>query len=482
MPTTGTVNVSNQGIGVNEQYINYDDVLSVKFYANAGMTVPLAMTALGFTVDHLSNTEFATVTLWSAGVQVGGRIDKFGATAGDNTSSRTNITVTAPAGATFDEVHFEGRDPGESYRLLFTSLTVITEPLDQQIVIPYTVADADGDTDSDAFSVAFLNAAQTTTTTMLSATTDDGDAAPAMMSMMSASAFVPGEQIEGDNADGEDWSADEAPPAEDSDGDGAGLVVTTGEDEADASETPDSADDIGSELLTGLSDAALGGSEGSDPAAPPVPDGTDGADQPSAGADNTAKTSDQPAVPDDTDQPVDSAPATVADADQPADSTEGETGDADQPAAPDAGVQAVAGVDAATGETGEVAGTTDSGLGDDAPPAEVAAGEAPESETQGGLGESEAGATDLLTAEVTGSPEELPSTDATDAADQPTETADSGEPEGAVTEDLTGELFSDAGGEDEVSTDSSEADLDAGGLDNGLDIDTLVDPGSGQNA
>ena len=142
----------------------------------------------------------------------------------------------------------------------------------------------------------------------------------------------------------------------------------------------------------------------------------------------------------------------------------------------------VTGVDAATGETGEVAGTTDSGLGDDAPPAEVAAGEAPESETQGGLGESEAGATDLLTAEVTGSPEELTSTDATDAADQPTETADSGEPEGAVTEDLTGELFSDAGGEDEVSTDSSEADLDAGGLDNGLDIDTLVDPGSGQNA
>ena len=35
---------------------------------------------------------------------------------------------------------------------------------------------------------------------------------------------------------------------------------------------------------------------------------------------------------------------------------------------------------------------------------------------------------------------------------------------------------------DEVSTDPSDADLDAGGLDNGLDIDTLVDPGSGQNA
>ena len=172
----------------------------------------------------------------------------------------------------------------------------------------------------------------------------------------------------------------------------------------------------------------------------------------------------------------------VADADQPADSTEGETGDADQPAAPDAGVQAVAGVDAATGETGEVAGTTDSGLGDDAPPAEVAAGEAGASGTEDGLGESEAGATDLLTAEVTGSPEELPSTDATDAADQPTETADSGEPEGAVTEDPRGELFADAGGEDEVSTDSSEADFDAVDLDSGPDIDTLVDPGSGQNA
>ena len=52
----------------------------------------------------------------------------------------------------------------------------------------------------------------------------------------------------------------------------------------------------------------------------------------------------------------------------------------------------------------------------------------------------------------------------------------------AVTEELPDALFPDAGGEDEVSTDSSEADLDAGGLDNGLDIDTLVDPGSGQNA
>ena len=39
-----------------------------------------------------------------------------------------------------------------------------------------------------------------------------------------------------------------------------------------------------------------------------------------------------------------------------------------------------------------------------------------------------------------------------------------------------------AGGEDEVPTDPSEADLDTGGLDGGLDIDTLVDPGSGQNA
>ena len=487
-PADGTINVSDGGgIGINSNFMNPGEVLSFEFYADEDRTTPLALTALAFSVDSLADLEKMYVSLWSDDSQIGNLIELTGAEGNkDNSNDVSLLQVSAvnaglPAGTPFDEVQFMA-GTSDSYRLLFTSLVVTTDPLDQEIVIPYTVTDADGDTDSDAFSVTFLNAAQTTSTTMLSATAGDGDAAPAMMSMMSASAFVPGEQIEGDNADGEDWSADEAPPAEDSDGDGAGLVVTTGEDEADASETPDSADDIGSELLTGLSDAALGGSEGSDPAAPPVPDGTDGADQPSAGADNTAKTSDQPAVPDDTDQPVDSAPATVADADQPADSTEGETGDADQPAAPDAGVQAVAGVDAATGETGEVAGTTDSGLGDDAPPAEVAAGEAPESETQGGLGESEAGATDLLTAEVTGSPEELPSTDATDAADQPTETADSGEPEGAVTEDLTGELFSDAGGEDEVSTDSSEADLDAGGLDNGLDIDTLVDPGSGQNA
>ena len=367
----------------------------------------------------------------------------------------------------------------DDYRLLFTTLVVTTEPLDQQILIPYTVTDADGDTDSDAFNVSFLNTAPTITNTLGSENSTTGDA-PATMSMMSASAFVPGEQIESDNADGEDWSADQAPPAEDGDGDGAGLVVTTGEDEADSSETPDSAGDTGPEPVADLSDAAATDSEGSGPVAAPEPDGTDVADQAAAVADTGTDTSDQPAAVDGTDQPSDGAPATVADADQPVESTEGATGDADQPAVPDAAVQAVASVDAATGETGEVAGTTDTGLGDDAPPAEVAAGEAPESETQGGLGESEAGATDLLTAEVTGSPEELPGTDATDTAEQPTDTADSGEPEGAVTEDPTGELFADAGGEDEVSTDSSEADFDAVDLDSGPGIDTLVDPGSGQ--
>ena len=259
-------------------------------------------------------------------------------------------------------------------------------------------------------------------------------------------------------------------------------MVTPGEEETGSSDTPDSADEAGPEPVADLSDAAATDSQDSGPVAAPVPDGTDVADQSAAVADTGTDTSDQPAAAEETDQPTDGAPDAVADADQPVDSTEGVAGDTDQPTAPDAGVQAVAGVDAATGETGEVAGTTDSGLGDDAPPAEVAAGEAPESETQGGLGESEAGATDLLTAEVTGSPEELPSTDATDAADQPTETADSGEPEGAVTEDPTDALFPDAGGEDEVPTDPSEADLDTGGLDGGLDIDTLVDPGSGQNA
>ena len=482
------VNVSNTGIGVDNQYINPGEVLSVKFYSYSG--APLSITSLGFTVDHLANDELAYFTLYSGGQKVGTSISKTGATGSDSsgTGSETFISVTAvdaekPAGTPFDEVRFEKLDSSDFYRLLFTSLTITTDPLDQQIVIPYTVTDADGDTASDMFNVSFLNTVPTIANTRGSDndTTVDG---LARVSMLSASAFVPGEQIEGDNIDGEDWLAEQAGSAEggEEEGDGAGLVVTPGEEETGSSDTPDSADETGSGLMADLSDATLGDSEDSGPVAAPESDGTDVTDQSAAVADTGTDTSDQPAAADGTDQPADGAPDVVADADQPADSTEGETGDADQPAVPDAAVQAVASVDAATGETGEVAGTTDTGLGDDAPPAEVAASEAPESETQGGLGESEAGTTDLLTTEVTGSPEELPGTDATDTAEQPTETADSGEPEGAVTEDPTGELFADAGGEDEVSTDPSDADLDAGGLDNGLDIDTLVDPGSGQNA
>ena len=49
-----------------------------------------------------------------------------------------------------------------------------------------------------------------------------------------------------------------------------------------------------------------------------------------------------------------------------------------------------------------------------------------------------------------------------------------------MTEDLTGVLFADAGGEEEVPTDSFDTEADTGGADSGLDMDTLIDPGSGQ--
>ena len=480
-PTNGTVNVSDQGIGVDNNKMGTGEELSFEFYADQARSTPLALTSLGFSVDFLADNEKMFVSLFSDGAQIGDPIELTGATgAGDNANDDSFLEVSAEdagltAGTTFDEVHFLPGLVKDDYRLLFTTLVVTTVPLDQQIVIPYTVTDADGDTASDAFNVSFQNTDPTSTNIQGSDndTTVDG---LARVSMLSTAALVPGEQIEGDNTGGEDWSADEAPPADDGEGDGTGLVVTAGEDEVNASGTPEAADDTGLEPVAGLSDAAATDGEDSDPVPAAVPEGTDADDQSAVVAD----TSDQPPTVEDTDQPADGAPDVVADADQPEDSTEGETGDADQPAAPDAGVQAVAGVDAATGETGEVAGTTDSGLGDDAPPAEVAAGEAPESETQGGLGESEAGATDLLTAEVTGSPEELPSTDATDAADQATETADSGDPEGAVTEDIPDELFADAGVEEEVSTDSFDTEADTGGADSGPDMDTLIDPGGSQ--
>ncbi len=69
-------------------------------------------------------------------------------------------------------------------------------------------------------------------------------------------------------------------------------------------------------------------------------------------------------------------------------------------------------------------------------------------------------ATDLLTAEVTGSPEEVPGTDATDAADQPTETASDSEP-GVVTEGPDRGNRSPMPGRGRGADRSSEADFDA---------------------
>ena len=127
---------------------------------------------------------------------------------------------------------------GTVIALLFTSLVVTTEPLDQQIVIPYSVTDADGDTDSDAFSVSFLNAAQMSPTTLVSDTDGDGAVASASMSLMSTAALVPGEDATRDDTAGDDWSAEQAAPADGGEDDDAGLVVTAEDDETGSSETP----------------------------------------------------------------------------------------------------------------------------------------------------------------------------------------------------------------------------------------------------
>ena len=121
------------------------------------------------------------VSLFSDGAQIGVPIELTGATnAGDNANDDSFLEVSAEdagltAGTTFDEVHFLPGLGKDDYRLLFTTLVVTTDPLDQQIVIPYTVTDADGDTDSDAFTVSFLNAAQMGTTGLVGDPGGDGD-------------------------------------------------------------------------------------------------------------------------------------------------------------------------------------------------------------------------------------------------------------------------------------------------------------------
>jgi T1SS-143 domain-containing protein len=446
-----TVNVSNEGIGVNNNFMNAGEVLSFQFYADQARTTPLALTSLGFSVDFLADAERMYVALFNNGTQIGSSIELTGAPgAKDNSSDYSFLEVTAEqagltAGTTFDEVRFLPGD--DSYRLLFTSLVVTTEPLDQEIMIPYTVTDADGDTAQDMFSVSFLIAAQMGTTGLVADPGSDGDQALAAPSMMSASAFVPGERIEGDITDGEDWSTERMSSADDDESDGTGLVVPPGEDAADSSGTPEVTDDTGSGLVAGLSDAAAGDSVDSDPAA------------------------------DTTGQPSDGAPDVVADTNWSADSTDGAAGDADQPTAPDTGTQSMDTDSAGTLETDQAAGTTDSGLDSDAPAAEVVAGDT-------GADEGTAGGTEPLKGEAPASTDEVAGADndPAEAADDMADTAEDGEPEGGAPEDLADELFTDAGGEEEVSTDSIDADLDAGGLDGGLDIDTLVDPGSGQNA
>ncbi|MDX9835761.1 MAG: DUF5801 repeats-in-toxin domain-containing protein, partial [Desulfobulbus sp.] len=303
-PTNGSVNVSSQGVGVNNQFIDSSEVLSFKFYSDSARTSPLVVTALGFTVNYLSNSELAHFTLWSDGSQVGTKVSKAGATREDNATNRTPITVTAvdagePAGATFDEIRFEGTGVENGYRLLISSLIVTTEPLDQQIAIPYTVTDADGDTDSSEFSLVFLNADQLTPSPVVLDDDSDGEGASATMNIMDAAALVPEEHQPADtNSESEEWSAEGDDSAGGGEGDGAGLPVTAADEEPSSGEAPDAAGDTGPDQVVGMTSAGVENSEVVDPVAGVGRGPESASEQPYAAAGDLAESSGTAAVED----------------------------------------------------------------------------------------------------------------------------------------------------------------------------------------
>ncbi|WP_167505829.1 retention module-containing protein [Desulfosediminicola flagellatus] len=189
-----TVNYANQGVGVGGgSMINgvttggdrASDILSFKFFSevevdnsgnnqesvrlNQTNSSVLDLSAVTLVLDHLGTAEKAFYTLWNDGKQVSGEVsisNSASSNKGGNSSDDFILSIDGSSlntGETvFDEIRLEagtvagkGAPNSSDFRIQSAEIEIFQEGVDESILIPVEIADADGDVIETDFSVTF---------------------------------------------------------------------------------------------------------------------------------------------------------------------------------------------------------------------------------------------------------------------------------------------------------------------------------------
>jgi T1SS-143 domain-containing protein len=189
-----TVNYSNEGVGVgsgamidgsgNPDSARTSDILSIKFFSslvvdNSGSgqedvkvsensSTALNLTAVTLVIDHLGSAEAGYYTLWNDGVQVTSEnsftgLDNGTGSSADNKDDPVAINIgtetilgSYTGDLVFDEIRLEaGTDGSNAFRIESAEITVFQEGVDETILVPLEVTDADGDSVDTDFTVTF---------------------------------------------------------------------------------------------------------------------------------------------------------------------------------------------------------------------------------------------------------------------------------------------------------------------------------------
>jgi T1SS-143 domain-containing protein len=200
---TETVNYANQGVGAGggnmvtgkETTTGRDsEILSFKFFSqievdesgnnqeavrlNQNNSSVLDLTAVTLVLDHLGTQEEAVYTIWNDGQQVSGEFvvtnTNTGVPKGGNSDDDFTIVIDSSqlsTGTVFDEIRLEastvdanGAPKTTDFRIQSAEVEIFQEGVDETILVPVEIADADGDVIETDFSVTFdgkgdLNAA-----------------------------------------------------------------------------------------------------------------------------------------------------------------------------------------------------------------------------------------------------------------------------------------------------------------------------------
>jgi hypothetical protein len=173
-----TINVSSNGMAIHNQGIGEGETLSLKFkQLDTSTTDPndyasISLTSFSFTIDKFGEDETAIADLYKNG-ELLGSITLYGKE-GDDASAPYLITLlntnavdssgnSLTADTTFDEIRLHGStdddDANEQgYRISFSDIRITSDPIEQEIVIPYAITDADGDIDAASFTVNISSA------------------------------------------------------------------------------------------------------------------------------------------------------------------------------------------------------------------------------------------------------------------------------------------------------------------------------------